>query len=46
MYSGNNFDLSEVPLFFPFASFVLAIYPLMIALKLQLDAIWLGLVLV
>lgn len=48
MYSENNFTVSEVSSFFPFASFVLflAIYPLMIKLKLQLDAIWRALVLV
>lgn len=46
--SENNLILSELCLFFPSTSFVLflTIYPLMITLKLQLAAIWLGLVLV
>lgn len=46
--SKSNLILSELPFLLPSASFVLllAIYPLMITLKLQLAAIWLGLVLV
>lgn len=46
--SENNFILSGLPFLLPSASFVLllAIYPLMITLKLQLAATWLGLVLV
>lgn len=46
--SENNLILSGLPFLLPSASFVLflAIYPLMITLKLQLAAIWLGLVLV